>query len=135
MASFARVVDGGDDEEAPWPSEEREARLLADLREAIDTVLVPTVGGRLVEPITDARLRMFLGARKHSVREAAALYRAYWKFRVATFGERTLDPSEGGLESFLRLLPDDASDGGGRPRPGKLGTGLPPGTRDRSRFQ
>ena len=41
MASFARVVDGGDDEEAPWPSEEREARLLADLREAIDTVLVP----------------------------------------------------------------------------------------------
>ena len=32
MASFARVVDGGDDEEAPWPSEEREARLGAKLQ-------------------------------------------------------------------------------------------------------
>ncbi|KAH8085528.1 hypothetical protein JL720_7514 [Aureococcus anophagefferens] len=114
MASFTRVVDGGD-EEAPWPSEAREAQLLAKLRENIDTVIIPTNGGRLLEPMSDERLMRFLGARKHDVAEAARLYRDYWKCRVATFGAERLDACDGD-DGFLRLLCDDARDAKGRPR-------------------
>lgn len=114
MASFASVVDGGDDEE-PWPSEEVEAQVLGELKELISTtVQVPTIGGKLIEPMSKERLSRFLGARKHRVKEAARLYAQYWNFRVSTFGAREL--SESREHDFLRLLGDDASDSKGRPR-------------------
>ena len=49
---------------------------------------VPEVGGRLVEPMDDTRLRRFLAARRHRIADAAALFAKHWKFRAETFGPR-----------------------------------------------
>ena len=53
---------------------------------------VPEVGGRLVEPMDDNRLRRFLAARRHNIEDAAALFAAHWKFRAKTFGPRARAP-------------------------------------------
>ena len=60
------------------------------MREALQTQIIPHVGGKLLEPVTDQFLLRFLRASKYDGKRAAALHGAYWRFRLKHFGAAPL---------------------------------------------
>ena len=76
-------------------SEGREREAVVAMRELLSLkVKIPTVGGRAIEAMSDARLLRFLRARKFDVAKAVEQYAAYLEYRVSTFGMRDLERHE-----------------------------------------